>query len=207
MALIRKPLYLLEWRRKHFILPAPSPVKIKVLKRWGGNGYWIESGTYIGETSRILAATAKEVHTIEPSLELFEKNRILFAGQKNVKLYHDLSENVIGSIIDCIIQDQPDPDVSIWLDGHYSQGITFKGPVDTPIGAELNEIERRVRHIGDLTILIDDARLFSGLYKTDETYPDLILLVDWAQRNNLRWFIEHDIFIITNRMSQETISN
>ena len=54
-----------------------------------------------------------------------------------------------------------------WLDGHYSEGITAKGQLNTPILAELNHI---LNHsIKDHVILIDDARCFNGL----DDYPTI----------------------------------
>jgi hypothetical protein len=46
-----------------------------------------------------------------------------------------------------------------WLDAHFSQGITAKGTVVTPI---LNELEQILRRPFKDVILIDDAESFDG---------------------------------------------
>jgi hypothetical protein len=50
--------------------------------------------------------------------------------------------------------------LNFWLDGHYSDGITFKGDKDTPIVDELNHISMNLDRYNEVCVLIDDVRCF-----------------------------------------------
>jgi predicted O-methyltransferase YrrM len=66
---------LLKWSRNGWAAPAPAVVKREVLLRYGiQSAVWIETGTYLGETSSFLAKNmnSKQVYSLEPSPELFE---------------------------------------------------------------------------------------------------------------------------------------
>ena len=79
-----------------------------------------------------------------------------------------------------------------WLDGHYSDGITAKGDLNTPI---LKELEAILSHnIKDHIILIDDARCFVG----KDDYPTIEQLKNFVYKrnNNLKFEIEYDIIRI-----------
>ena len=87
-------------------------------------------------------------------------------------------------------------DINFWLDGHYSAGKTFKGEKDCPIEDELNAIEENLENFAKISILIDDIRLFLPKSSNYSDYHSIDYLIDWARRLNMRWRIEHDIFII-----------
>lgn len=86
-------------------------------------------------------------------------------------------------------------DGNFWLDGHYSTGITSKGPQDTPILDEVECISRYIDNFRRICVLVDDIRCFNPRLPEYSTYPSLDTLVDWATRHRLDWHIEHDIFI------------
>lgn len=44
------------------------------------------------------------------------------------------------------------------------------------------------------TVLVDDFRCFDPANPEYATYPRRVWLVEWAERNDLSWTIEHDIF-------------
>ena len=190
---------LLSWRKTRFSMPAPHFVKINVLTKWGGRGTWIETGTFLGDTTTQLAKVAESVITIEPSKKFF-----LLAGERmrdisNIQIIHGTSEDCLRSVLEKIVEEGKTKDVSFWLDGHFSQGETFKGITDTPILEELSIISDFLSLMSNVTILIDDVRLFRTDVKLSETYPDLRKLVDFATDRNLYWTIEADIFVITNK--------
>ena len=180
------------WKDRGFSVPCPQEVKLEVLLRNGGGDItWIETGTFHGETTQELARDARMVYTIEPSPQLFAKAVDRFAGVANVECLNGLSEDLLPGLLPRI-----ESPVSFWLDGHYSAGETFKGPVDTPIGMELEVIERHLTRWEKVSVLIDDVRCFAP---ESPEYPPLDFLVDWSRKNGLRWHIEHDIFVASKR--------
>ncbi|HEX7954008.1 MAG TPA: hypothetical protein VF523_13140, partial [Burkholderiales bacterium] len=141
-----------EWEKRLFASPSPSHIKRYVLRRNGNpNSIWVETGTFQGETTQFLADTAKFVHSIEPEPTLFKLAQQRFSTIPNVKVHFGLSENVLPEILDNLTGD-----LNFWLDGHYSGGITHKGPIETPILQELATIERHRERISSLTVMIDD---------------------------------------------------
>ena len=154
------------------------------------NGIWIETGTYLGATTEYLSKFALEVYSIEPEPTLFKNAELKLKEIKNIKLIHGVSEEIFPILLSKIYGD-----VNFWLDGHYSEGVTYKGIVDTPIVEELKYIEIHMSQFNKICVMIDDVRCFNPGDDPDSAYPKLQYLVDWARSNNLKWHIEHDIFI------------
>lgn len=179
------------WSRRNFAAPSPGQVKRKVLLRNGIPGAtWIETGTFLGETTIFLARQFPKVISLEPSLELWKQARQRCAAFPNIELVNDRSENVFPKLLPTL-----SGDLNFWLDGHYSAGATHRGPKDTPIVEELMAIESSLDRLGRLAVLVDDVRCFDPSNPEFDGYPERNLLVDWANRNRLNWSIEHDIFI------------
>lgn len=182
---------LYNWRTSKFASPSPFPVKIECLAR---NSFpeatWIETGTYVGDTAFALSRIAKYVYTIDPEPLLFERATARFSAVHNVDVVFGLSEVKLPKILG-----EVSGDVCLWLDGHFSKGVTHRGPVETPIVEELNVIEGHLERLNRVCILVDDVRLFETSETSSTSYPPLDFLVDWARKNNLIWHIEHDIFV------------
>lgn len=83
----------------------------------------------------------------------------------------------------------------MWLDGHYSAGNTFQGPIDTPIRQEMAALEERQERFAALTVLVDDVRCFDSGNDDNGAYHSRSWLVAWANRCGMAWTIEHDIFV------------
>ena len=178
------------WPRSGHASPAPQHVKLGVLKRYGYlDGIWIESGTFLGDTTRFLARTASMVYTIEPSTSLAARADARFRNRSNVKVLTGLSEAVLPSLLPEIVGT-----VSFWLDGHTSGGPTHLGPQVTPIREELGAIEAHLSRFENTAIFVDDIRGFTPNSSYVGPYPPRSFLVEWADRNHLNWTIEHDIF-------------
>lgn len=185
---------LIEWQRRMFAPPSPPLIKNSCLLRNGiANAVWIETGTYLGSTTCFLARRASMVYSIEPALTLFANAREYFAQFKNVEIINGTSEEVLPRLLPAI-----SGDVSFWLDGYYSHGITFKGSNTTPIAEEPQCIGEHLSHFQSVVVLVDDIRCFNPHIGEYSAYPSIDFLVDWARKNNLRWHIEHDIFIAKN---------
>jgi hypothetical protein len=181
-----------KWRHSNYSSPSPQHVKIRVLKSNSlQNATWIETGTYLGDTTLKLAKIARKVISIEPQSELskFSSNRL--KRHKNVEIINSASENCISAILERI-----SGPTCFWLDGHYSGDVTFQGTEVSPISAELAAISNYLTS-NKVVVLIDDFRLFVNSAATG--YPSQSSLVKWANENSLTWTVEHDIFIAKSR--------
>jgi hypothetical protein len=184
-----------QWIRRDYESPSPQWIKHATLLRIGSkNAIWVETGTFLGETTALLAKDSKLVFTIEPERSLFEKAKLRFTGQPNIRVIHGLSENILPTLLPTL-----GGSINFWLDGHYSGGLTHQGPTDCPVREELSSIEKNLSLYDEVTVLIDDVRCFNPLILEYADYPDINFLVDWARKNHLVWHIEHDIFIAKSK--------
>lgn len=183
-----------SWKLRGFAAPSPNYIMRTVILRNGlPNSTWIETGTYLGETTELLSRNSKMVHSLEPEPKLFARARDKFSRTGNIEIINGTSEDVFPSLLARI-----QGDVNFWLDGHSSGGPTFSGALKTPIVEELNCIAEHMSQFEKVTVLVDDLRLFGTEVYSEGEYPSLNYLVDWARNLNLGWHIEHDIFIAKN---------
>lgn len=180
-----------NWAKRDYAAPSPHFIKQGCLLRNATPmATWVETGTFLGQTTQLLAKNGTYVYSIEPEPGLFARAERLFSRHHNVKILNGTSEEIFPDLLPRI-----KGDVNFWLDGHYSAGITFKGPQDTPIIDELACISRNISQFGRVCVLVDDIRCFNPQLPEYATYPSLDVLVNWAREHKLVWHIEHDIFI------------
>jgi hypothetical protein len=181
-----------KWRTLNYSSPSPQHVKIRILKANSlKNATWVETGTYLGDTTSKLAKIARRVISIEPQPELSAFASTRLKRYKNVEIVNDTSESCIAKVLNGI-----SGPTCFWLDGHYSGDVTFQGAEISPILAELSVISKFLRS-HEVVIFVDDFRLFVN--STNTGYPSHSNLVDWAVENNLSWTVEQDIFIAKSR--------
>lgn len=181
-----------NWRNSNYSSPSPQHVKIKVLKAHSlPDATWIETGTYLGDTTSNLAKIAKKVISIEPQAELSEFASSRLRRKKNVEVINATSESCIAKVLEGV-----SGPTCFWLDGHYSGDVTFKGTEVSPISAELFAISGYLKR-NKVVVLIDDFRLFVNSAATG--YPSHLTLVAWAREQNLSWTVEHDIFVANSK--------
>ena len=188
------PSYLV-WKKKGYSSPSPQFIKTQVLKRNGiESGTWVETGTYLGDTTKFLAKNFpnSKIISIEPQLLIFNFAKFRLRRVKNILLVNGSSEERFEEAVSGLIGP-----VNFWLDGHFSGDITFKGETNSPISKELDLIEKYKDNFGKLVVLIDDIRGFDG--DLNSGYPSRDTVVAWANKNNLNWNIEQDIFIAKSR--------
>lgn len=184
--LLLHPYLFLKWLTGEFTGPAPFRVKSRfLLANSIPRAPWIETGTYLGETTSFLAENSPQVISIEPSTELFKFASNRFKNDSRIVLLHGSSEEQFAPALQ-LVEDS----ANFWLDGHFSGDITFMGDSVSPIHREIEEIERNLGRVKNVAVFIDDVRLFGTA-----GYPPLFELVDWANKNNLDWKIELDIFV------------
>jgi len=179
----------LWWKERLFAVPSPPFVKRLVLLRNGiPDAVWIETGTWLADTTVFLAGHSKMVRSLEPEPLLVQKARKRCQNLKNVEIIEGTSEAVFPTLIPTL-----KGEVNFWLDGHYSEGGTYKGKTETPILKELSCIQKSRKNFSKLVVLIDDLRCFNPAKYPD--FPSLDYLVNWSKKNKLNWTIEHDIFV------------
>ena len=122
----------------------------------------VETGTYLGDTVFALRNEFSEIYSIEIDQNLFTNAEQRFHKYNHIKILHGDSGETLSQILNKLTEP-----CLFWLDGHYSSGITGKGKKNTPIIEELTCIS--THSIQKHVILIDDARLFTGL----DDYPTL----------------------------------
>lgn len=179
---------LMDWDKRDYTSPSAPFIKRALLLRLGrSDATWVETGTFEGETTKFLSPHARKIYSIEPEPELYAAAKKKLASCSNVEVFNGLSEEVFESLLPDL-----DGNLCFWLDGHFSGGVTHRGPQDTPILDESGAIEPHLSRWSDTRIFIDDIRCFNP--KAYPGYPRLDVIVDWARSNNLHWHVEHDIF-------------
>jgi hypothetical protein len=176
-------------------VPAPRYIKEQTLIRHGiREGIWLETGTYFGQTTKVLSKFSKKVITIEADKKLFENAKLYFGKKNNIELCYGETEKNIEKILKSINT----PYLNIWLDAHYSFGLTYLGENECPTMIELGIIQKYISKFKGIRILIDDVRCFPTSDSVVSNYPNLNDIINWAKQNKMRWGIEHDILFLKN---------
>ena len=177
---------LVDWEAAGRPAPTPDLVKrglIKAYARRFGCLYFVETGTYFGETVQASLNTFRKIWSIELSPEFAAAAQKRFACHPHVRIIRGDSGKLLQEVVPQL--DQP---TLFWLDGHYCGGNTAKGDTECPIFAELDAVfsGQPARDV----ILIDDARSFVG--KSD--YPTIRQLRDYVVKRdpNLQFYIADD---------------
>jgi hypothetical protein len=159
-----------EWVKKGKPVPPPHEYKQLIIKSYRDKyrtKIFIETGTYLGETVLFSSSLFKQIYSIELDVKLASQAIEKFKDQKQIQILQGDSSDKLKEVLE-IIQEP----ALFWLDGHYSEGITAKGVLNTPIIQELNCIKGH--SIKKHVILIDDARCFNG----KDDYPTIQELKD-----------------------------
>lgn len=130
-----------------------KPEFLRVISHIFDLDHFIETGTFMGDTSSTASGIFDTVHTIELSQELYQKALKRFEGCSNVRVYHGDSAQIFPLIFRGLSGKN-----LFWLDGHFSEGGTARGEENTPILRELKTI--RDAGINNSVILVDDLRMF-----------------------------------------------
>lgn len=150
----------------------------------------IETGTFLGESTRFFASHFQQVYTIEVSDMLYARARDKLAQLANVEVLHGDSGVVLESLMTRI-----DSPCVIYLDGHYSGGVTSQGSKKVPIYEELHHIF--CHPVKNHLVVIDDARCFIGR----DGYPRLGELLEFirteAGDDHYKMSIDGDFIVLT----------
>ena len=185
-----------NWRARNFSPPSPDVIKHQILMNNNlKDSLWIETGTYYGETTKLLSKISKKTISIEADKNLFETSNKILKNFKNVEILNGKSEDLLDKVISKNLNFK---NVCIYLDAHLCQDHlkntkTFGNEnTATPILNELEIVSKYVSSFEKIVVLIDDIRLFQGKF---QNYPNKNTLVNWCKENDFLWEIEQDIFI------------
>ena len=161
------------------------------------DGVWVETGTYLGDSTDCLSKISKRVYSIEPSKTYFEKAQKRFMNTESVSLFYGTSENCL----DLILKNIENKKISFWLDGHFSYGDTYEGENHSPVLIELDFIKQNINSFESINILIDDFRIFSKYYPKSEklVLPSFEEIIKWAKSNNFYWKVKKNILIMIKK--------
>ncbi len=191
LLLYRRTRQILSWKLSGCPVPPPHIIKQRVLlnyaKRYALRTL-IETGTYLGDMVYALKDNFQIIYSIELSETLSQKATARFEKFPHVNILQGDSGEVLPKLLSGL-----QAPCLFWLDGHFSDGVTAKGTLDTPIVQEVIAILQHSckTHV----ILVDDARMFNGSndYPTMEEFKFLI----GKHRRGLNVQVEHDIIRIT----------
>jgi hypothetical protein len=178
-----------RWKKNGYNIPVPHDIKQLAILYYA-MAYkleiLVETGTYLGDMIWAQKDYFRKIYSIELSEQLFIKAKKRFKNKSQVKLIQGDSSEKINQILNEI-----QSPALLWLDGHYSGGITAKGNKACPIYAELNQIfNSPFSHL----VLIDDARLFTG----ENDYPKLEELKTFVYSNSdYNMKVENDIILLS----------
>ena len=136
----------------------------------------VETGTYLGHGTKVLAETFNRVYSIELDLENYTTAKVNLAHYNNVELFLGNSSDVLRSILP-----QIDSPTLFWLDAHYMgndatdwENSSWKGHIktsgcinnDPTLSENQNPLDHELRCIYELhkppaVLYIDDLDKFS----------------------------------------------
>ncbi|WP_295442891.1 class I SAM-dependent methyltransferase [uncultured Thiodictyon sp.] len=128
---------------------------------------FVETGTYLGETTRWASAHFRQVFSIELSEALYRQAAINLSDLQNVTLMQGNSGTRLADALRLI-----QTPALFWLDGHYSFGVTAGEQHECPVLSELRALAGR----GEDIVLIDDAHMFMSPPKPPHRAADWPLL-------------------------------
>jgi hypothetical protein len=140
-------------RFESLYLPSTPFVKVVALRHHAktfGPRVFVETGTFVGDTTAAVADLFQRCYTIELSPELHARAQKRLSPLAHVICLAGNSEIELPRLLERIAEP-----ALFWLDAHASAGITADAELD-PILQELDAIYRHgvKRHV----ILVDDAR-------------------------------------------------
>ncbi len=127
---------------------------INFIRKRTGARIFIETGTYHGVTTARCAKYFERIYTIELDPTLAEMSRRFLACHKNIKLIQGDATKVLQNLMG----KEDIKEVLIFLDGHFSGGVTACGDEPEPAISLLRYLAMHRDKI--CAIVIDDFRTF-----------------------------------------------
>jgi hypothetical protein len=179
-----------RWHRAGRPVPPPPAVKRALIAHYAaesGLRTLVETGTFVGGTVASMLRRFDRIVSMELSEEMADRARRRFAKYRHVTILRGDSSQLLPDVL--VALDAP---ALFWLDAHYSEGATARGPKETPITEELQCI---LAANPSNVVLVDDARCFAG----QSDYPTLDELRAFvaARRPDLHFEVADDVIRLT----------
>jgi hypothetical protein len=170
---LRRVRALWSFDRGQLAQPSPTAKRRQLLGlfRERDHRVLVESGTYRGGTVAFFLPHAERIISVEIDPALHQQALLRFRDAPNV----DLRLGDALDVVPAAVAEQRQSCL-VWLDGHFSGGVTGRGQVSEPA----IEVLRRLGDLGmppGTTIVVDDLRMFGR----GADVPPLDELVDAAR--------------------------
>lgn len=151
--------------------------------------YFVETGTYMGETILRYIDDFKKSYTIELSESLYNDfNKKDYDRNKLKSILGDSSKKLKEVI------DELHGNTIFFLDGHFSSCGTAKGDKDVPLYEEIKSINNNFKY--ESIIIIDDLRLFGSNITEDWSDITVEKIVNIVSERCEEYFQINDRLII-----------
>jgi hypothetical protein len=137
-----------NWRKRKVLKEILSSKMIKT---------FVETGTYLGLTSKVASRIVLHVYTIELSKILFTSNLKKYSNYKNISFMYGQSEHELQKVLN---MDLSFP-ICFFLDAHFSEGLTQKSNRESALELEVKSILNFVRDFPTV-VIIDDFVALNG---------------------------------------------
>jgi hypothetical protein len=165
--------------------------------------YFIETGTFLGDTAYWASQHFEKVYTIENSEKLLQQASSRYSGLNNVQFVMGDSRDKLQEIVEKV----KSPAI-FWLDAHWSGGITLGEGYECPL---LEEIKVIVHDAYDHFILVDDARLFLApppKPHVPDQWPDIVSVINVLNSNQPRFIvILNDVIVAVPSFARPYLTN
>ena len=92
-----------NWKKRNFSPPSPEFIKHQIIKNNNiRDSAWIETGTYYGETTKILSQISDKIVSIEADQDLYNLAKKNFSNFKNIELMFGRSEDKLTEALEKI---------------------------------------------------------------------------------------------------------
>ena len=175
-----------RWLKQGKPVPPPHVVKQELINNYRDKyklSVFIETGTYLGEMVYAQRNNFDLIYSVEIQPSLYEAAQKRFKKYRHITLLNGDSGEVLFNLMPTVKER-----VLLWLDGHYSGGITGKSDVHSPI---MNELKAVFTNNKDHVLLIDDAHCFTG----ENGYPTLEELDAWLNKNSYRSQVINNVIV------------
>ena len=185
-----------KWKNEGCHNP-PREIKVKTILKYAKAKQakcFVETGTYMGDTTNDVSDIFNKLYSIELDEVLFKNAVKRFKNKKNITIIQGDSGEQLENLLN--VKNAINQTTLFWLDGHYSAGITARGELVTPVIKEITSIKKHSEKNGiEHIILIDDANLFNG---TDD-YPTIEEMKHQKEKlfPNYNFRIENNIIAIS----------